>query len=421
MDRMPRATPANDGGASSWQQPHGEDGSAGGSGWDSGGYAYTPSPRSPYPTAPQAGGSGWEGGRSSWDGGEAGWNGSSDDYREFFYGEGTEPPVRKRRRGCGCGWGCSSFLAVVLVVALVFAQFPQLVPSSDILRGTQIDQLEEWLEDAFDIELPQPDEDALQAIYSQESQVDSSYLAESPDTSLSSVAGATEYYRGALDEHAQTVYDALEEGILAHEDRISLPFGTTEDELQTCWQFVLYDHPEVFYLPDDAHVTYWQVGGQVDYLEPQYKYDADTASQMSAQYEQLAADLPLLADTQAQTMRNICDYVADSTDYVDSDNDQSIDSVFTNGQSVCAGYAKAVQYLALRHGIPCVYITGTAADFLGTGGRHAWLAASIDGEVRYYDPTWYDQRGFHATQFIDMDLVDISADHTADYPQLLPR
>ena len=120
-------------------------------------------------------------------------------------------------------------------------------------------------------------------------------------------------------------------------------------------------------------------------------------------------------------MQNICDYVADNTDYVNTDDDQYIDSVFVNHQSVCAGYAKAVQYLALRHGIPCVYITGEAEDFLGTGGRHAWLAAYVDGEVRFYDPTWYDQRGFHATQFLDMNLAEINADHSADYPSLLPR
>lgn len=342
-----------------------------------------------------------------------------DDYREFFMDDEPDagPAAPRRRRGCGCG----TFISLLLVVALVMTMWPQLLPSTDIVRGQQIDQIRDWISDTFDFEWPAPSDEAFQAIYSQENRLDSSCLASDPDTDLASVADAMGYYRRALDEHAQTVYDALEEGILAHDEQVSLPFGTTEDELQTCWQFFLYDHPEVFCLPDDAHVTYWSWGGSVTTLEPEYKYDADATAQLSAQYEQLALDLPLLGDTQEQTMQNICDYVADSTDYVDSDDDQYIDSVFSRGESVCAGYAKAVQYLALRHGIPCVYITGTAEDFLGTGGRHAWLAAYVDGEVRYYDPTWYDQRGFHATQFLDMNLVEISADHTADYPSLLPR
>jgi hypothetical protein len=235
------------------------------------------------------------------------------------------------------------------------------------------------------------------------------------------VDAARYYYRSALDDHAQTVYDALVAGLINMDLEIALPEGTSIEELQSVWPFVLFDHPEVFNLADDAQVTYWTVNGRVMSLSPQYKYPPDSATDMAAEYEALALELPLLADTQSETMDNICAYVADTTDYMNTENDQYIDSVFTNHQSVCAGYAKAVQYLALRHGIPCVYVTGSATDYLGTGGSHAWLAASVDGEVRFYDPTWYDQRGWHATQFLDMNLVEISADHTADYPQLLPR
>ena len=341
------------------------------------------------------------------------------DYDEFFYGRDTYVEQPQKRHGCGCG--CGTFIALLLAVALVFTMWPTLLPSQDIIRGTQIDQVRDWISDTFGFEWPMPSEEEIEAIYNQETRADAGYLAEEPRTELLSVADSLHYYRETLDDHAKSVYDALEEGILAQDESIYLPMGTTQGELQTCWQFVLYDHPGVFNLPDDAHVSYWSWGGSVSYLEPDYKFDAETTQKLSDEYEQLAMDLPLLADTQAATMENICAWVADNTEYVNTDNDQYIDSVFTNRQSVCAGYAKAVQYLALRHGIPCVYITGTAEDFLGTGGSHAWLAAYVDGEVRYYDPTWFDQRGFHATQFLGMNLVEISADHTADYPQLLPR
>ena len=341
------------------------------------------------------------------------------DYDEFFYGRDTYVEKPQKRHGCGCG--CGTFIALLLTVVLVFTMWPTLLPSNDIIRGTQIDQFRDWLSDTFGFDWPLPSQEEIEAIYNQETRADAGYLAEDPPTELLSMADAYHYYRNLLDSHAQSVYDALESGILAQDERITLPLGTTAEELQTCWQFVLYDHPGLFNLPDDAHVSYYSLAGSITMLEPSYKYDAATTEQLSAQFEQLALELPLLADTQAQTMQNICDYVADNTDYVNTDDDQYIDSVFVNHQSVCAGYAKAVQYLALRHGIPCVYITGEAEDFLGTGGRHAWLAAYVDGEVRFYDPTWYDQRGFHATQFLGMNLAEISADHSADYPSLLPR
>lgn len=361
----------------------------------------TSAPPAPSPHQPSAGQAGFS-------------DGYPEDYEEYFWGEGTE--VVRKRHG-----GCSVFIGLLLAVALAAMIWPQSPVNYDVLRGTSLDQLQDWFYDTFGIERPAPSEEELEAIYGQEARADSGYLVADPPTALDSVEAARHYYRSALDEHAQSVYDALEAGLINEDDRIAMPAGTTESELQTCWQFVLYDHPEVFNLPDDAHVTYWSWGNEISHLAPDYKYDQGTADAMEREYEDLAWTLPLLGETQEQTMENICAYVADSADYVNTDNDQYIDSVFTIHESVCAGYAKAVQFLALRHGIPCIYLTGSAEDFLGTGGSHAWIAAFVDGEVRYYDPTWFDQRGWHATQFLGMDVVEISADHQADYPQLLPR
>lgn len=337
------------------------------------------------------------------------------DYEEYFWGEGTQVPKRK---GGGC---CSIVFTLMLCVALVAMLLPMTPINYDVLRGTSLHHLETWLEDSFGITLPEPAQEQLEAIYGQESRAEDGYFKADPPTSIATVEQAQHYYRSALTDHAATVYDALEEGLLAQAEEISLPAFTSGEEVQTVWTFVLYDHPEEFNLADDARVTYQEWMGNVINLRPEYKYPKETADQLAAEYESLAWELPLLAESQAETMENICAYVADSSDYVNSDNDQYIDSVFTNGESVCAGYAKAVQYLALRHGIPCIFIAGTADDYLGTGGRHAWLAALVDGEVRYYDPTWYDQRGWHADQFLGMNLVEVSEDHAADYPQLLPR
>lgn len=337
-------------------------------------------------------------------------------YEEFFWGEGTEAP--RKRRGGGC---CSIVFALLVCVALLGLVLPQAPINQELLRGASLHHLETWLEDTFGIRLPEPAQEQLEAIYAQDAQAEDGYFVAQPPTSIATTDEARSYYRSALSGHAASVYDDVLEGLQGQEEEIALPLFTSPEELEAVWQFVLYDHPEIFYLPNDARVTYWEWAGNVVRIQPSYKYAADEAQRLAAEYEELALELPLLADTQAATMENICAYVADTTDYVSSGNDQYIDSVFSYHESVCAGYAKAVQYLALRHGIPCVYLTGTAQDVLNTGGSHAWLAALVDGKVRYYDPTWYDQLGWHADQFLGMNLVEISADHTPDYPQLLPR
>lgn len=63
---------------------------------------------------------------------------------------------------------------------------------------------------------------------------------------------------------------------------------------------------------------------------------------------------------------------------------QSAYSAMVDGKAVCAGYAFAFQYLLMRAGIQCAYVTGYS------GESHAWNLVKIDGAWYYTDPTWDD-------------------------------
>jgi len=63
---------------------------------------------------------------------------------------------------------------------------------------------------------------------------------------------------------------------------------------------------------------------------------------------------------------------------------QSAYSALVNGKSVCAGYARAFQYLMQQLNIPCYYCTGY------TGEDHAWNIVNIDGMYYNVDVTWAD-------------------------------
>ena len=80
------------------------------------------------------------------------------------------------------------------------------------------------------------------------------------------------------------------------------------------------------------------------------------------------------------------DYVVKNTEYqLDSPDNQNMSSVFLNGKSACAGYAKSLVYLLRQSGMEAMYVTGT------TGGvAHAFVMARIDGELYYIDPTMDD-------------------------------
>lgn len=63
---------------------------------------------------------------------------------------------------------------------------------------------------------------------------------------------------------------------------------------------------------------------------------------------------------------------------------QSAYSALVQGRSVCAGYARAYQYLMQQLGIPCYYCTGYA------GENHAWNIVRLDGVYYNVDVTWDD-------------------------------
>lgn len=56
-----------------------------------------------------------------------------------------------------------------------------------------------------------------------------------------------------------------------------------------------------------------------------------------------------------------------------------------SGEAVCEGYAKAMQLLLFRAGIPCSTVRGNA-----DGIAHMWNVVQLEGEWYHLDPTWDD-------------------------------
>lgn len=125
-------------------------------------------------------------------------------------------------------------------------------------------------------------------------------------------------------------------------------------------------------------------------LEPAYLYGEEEKEKRSAVIESAAGEYLSGISEDASDYEKIL-YVYESiisrVEYVqDAPDNQNIYSVFSGRQSVCAGYAKATQYLLERLGVFCTYVTGTAAG----GQAHAWNLVSCGGDYYYVDTTWGD-------------------------------
>ena len=96
--------------------------------------------------------------------------------------------------------------------------------------------------------------------------------------------------------------------------------------------------------------------------------------------------------SQAQALGSVAEketYVHDAlmqlVEYdLDAPMNQSAYSALVGGRSVCAGYARAFQYLMQLLDIPCYYCTGFA------GEDHAWNIVKIDDVYHNVDVTWDD-------------------------------
>lgn len=101
--------------------------------------------------------------------------------------------------------------------------------------------------------------------------------------------------------------------------------------------------------------------------------------------------------------RRLHDILIGQIDYEKgADKNQSAYSALVTGKSVCAGYARAYQYLMQRLGITCYYCTGFA------GTDHAWNIVALDDGFYNVDLTWDDTPGGEYDYFnkTDSDYAD---------------
>ncbi len=160
------------------------------------------------------------------------------------------------------------------------------------------------------------------------------------------------------------------------------------EKVSTC---VLLDHPEIFYTDGYSYEQYKFAGNlqKISY-SPNYIMTSEEISQNQAMIEQVVkdylAELPQNANDYDK-VKYVYEMVILNTEYnLDAPNNQNICSVFLGRESVCLGYAKAVQYLLKQLNVEATVVTGSVI----TGESHAWNLVKINGQYYYLDATWGD-------------------------------
>lgn len=237
------------------------------------------------------------------------------------------------------------------------------------------------------------------------------------------------YAYGQLEKNTQTVYDEILDAIMGHKEKISVSTLDTE-VLEQAFYSVRADYGGLFWV-DGYTYTEYSSGDQVTGLEfaPHYTMTYDKREELQQAVDTAAEHLLggiSSEDADYQKARFVYDTLINTVAYnPEAENSQNILSVFLNQETVCQGYACAVQFLFERLGIPSVIVTGTAA-----GQAHAWNMVMLDGNYYYMDVTWgnsaYQNEGSGRQGYINYSYFAMTSEellftHEPDNFLLLPE
>ena len=203
-----------------------------------------------------------------------------------------------------------------------------------------------------------------------------------------------------------------------------------QDKLIKIANYVLLDHPEIFWYTGDIRVTTHSRGDEVVGMELRFGYEvapedleAATAAVKARAQECLSAIDPAWSDY--DKIKAVYDWLIRFADYASAEKCQTLYSIMTKGRGVCTGYARSMQYLLQQLNIPCVLVSGTAGR-----ENHAWNLVKADGEYYYLDATMGDPVATETAEpdpdyvsygFFCITTDDLLRTHTPDDTISLPR
>lgn len=163
------------------------------------------------------------------------------------------------------------------------------------------------------------------------------------------------------------------------------------DEIDRVFQYVMLDHPEIFYADGYSFVKY-TMGEEIKKVTftGNFTCSEQERKMRESEIEEAVTRFLRGIDPEAsdyEKVKAVYERVITNTDYDrGAPDNQNICSVLLHGDSVCQGYAKTVQYLLKRLNVPSVLVLGTVDN----SEAHAWNLVRIDQEYYYVDATWGD-------------------------------
>lgn len=214
------------------------------------------------------------------------------------------------------------------------------------------------------------------------------------------------YYYNRLSEDEKAVYDQIYEALCScAESTGALVRDIHYDRCGELLNIVIDDNPDIFWTANPPGAISYGSDGLAKNVIFKYCMTPSEVKRRKKQIEKavkpfLKGIKPSMSDYEValrahENIVELIDYDSlgieeqerDPNRNSKPDNLRSVYGVFVEGKAVCAGYARAYQYLLNRLGIECSYVIGPCHS----GEWHAWNLVKLEGDYYYVDVTFDDR------------------------------
>lgn len=214
-------------------------------------------------------------------------------------------------------------------------------------------------------------------------------------------------YYAIINETQRAVYRQIYANANAQNRHFAPVEDITANDLKNAFTSVVNDHPELFWV-DTAYKYQYTPKGSVADITLVFNVTANNLDSSKSEFEAAAK---LIRDetygnyTDYDKERIVHDALISRVKYdVNAPMNQSAYSALVYGRTVCAGYARAFQYILQQLDIPCYYVTGFA------GENHAWNIVRLDDGYYNVDSTW-DDTNPNTYDYFNCSDADYASDH----------
>ncbi len=214
------------------------------------------------------------------------------------------------------------------------------------------------------------------------------------------------YYQ-MLDDKGQHIYRQ----IYANARELNPDFKSVEKDisfpsLKNVFEALFNDHPELFWLNTEYSAGYRE-GGECLELILSFNRTAGDLEKSAKEFDKGANKVGQAAvGDMYEQEKAVHDAICEDFSYdLSAELNQSAYSGFVNDSTVCAGYARAFQYIMMNLGIPCYYCRGMA------GEPHAWNIIKLDDDYYNVDVTWDDSSQTWQYEYFNLSDDELAKDH----------